>query len=127
VQYPPFYTLEPQTTPNHGDSTGMLESATTFAEQASAAGVTIDVNDGPAGRYFTDDYHRVNVGQPHWAGEPVLTWIDWLAWWGTRTMSTSDDTTAGAVTRAGYAPIVEVETIALRVPAAAPRRPRRLG
>lgn len=55
---------------------GMLESATAFAAQAQAAGVTISVNNGPADTYFSDKYLKVNFGQSQWASEPISTWVE---------------------------------------------------
>ena len=55
---------------------GMLESATAFQEQAKAAGVTINVNNGPAATYFTDKYLKVNFGQSQWASEPITSFIE---------------------------------------------------
>jgi len=57
-------------------SPGMLESATAFAAQAQVAGVTINVNIGPADTYFTDKYLKVNFGQSQWASEPIITWME---------------------------------------------------
>jgi peptide/nickel transport system substrate-binding protein len=42
---------------------GMLDSATVFARQAKAAGVTIDINNTEAGNYFANQYLKVPFSQ----------------------------------------------------------------
>jgi len=54
---------------------GMLESATAFAQQARAAGVTINVNNGPAGSYFGTQYLKQNFAQTQWLTAPIYQWI----------------------------------------------------
>jgi peptide/nickel transport system substrate-binding protein len=54
---------------------GMLESATAFAQQARAAGVTIKVNNGPAGSYFGSQYLKQNFAQTQWLTVPMYNWI----------------------------------------------------
>jgi peptide/nickel transport system substrate-binding protein len=54
---------------------GMLESATVFAQQAKAAGVTVQVNNGPADTYFTDHYLKAPFMQSYWAPVPLPTWM----------------------------------------------------
>jgi peptide/nickel transport system substrate-binding protein len=55
---------------------GMLESATVFAEQAKAAGVTIDVNNSPADTYLTNKYLKVNFGQSYAGYYPLGIWYN---------------------------------------------------
>lgn len=50
---------------------GMLESAQLFAEQAKEAGVTVNVNNGPADTYFTDKYMKVPFAQSQWPTRPI--------------------------------------------------------
>jgi peptide/nickel transport system substrate-binding protein len=54
---------------------GMLESATAFAQQARAAGVTIHVNNGPSGSYFGTQYLKQNFAQTQWLTTPMYNWI----------------------------------------------------
>jgi peptide/nickel transport system substrate-binding protein len=54
---------------------GMLESATAFAQQAQAAGVTINVNNGPAGSYFGSQYLKQNFAQTQWLTAPIYNFI----------------------------------------------------
>jgi peptide/nickel transport system substrate-binding protein len=53
---------------------GMLESATAFAEQAKAAGVTISVNNGPAGSYYGPSYLKQNFAQTDWPAFALYSW-----------------------------------------------------
>ena len=53
---------------------GMLDSATVFAQQAKAAGVSINVNNSPADTYFTDKYMKVNFGQTYAGPFPYSVW-----------------------------------------------------
>ena len=55
-------------------SPGMLESATAFAQQAKAAGVTIDVNNGPASSYFGPKYLKQNFAQTQWPAFALYSW-----------------------------------------------------
>ncbi|HZS89183.1 MAG TPA: ABC transporter substrate-binding protein [Chloroflexota bacterium] len=54
---------------------GMLESATAFAEQAKAAGVTISVHNGPADSYYSNNYLKWNFGQTQWNAYPIIVWM----------------------------------------------------
>lgn len=54
---------------------GMLSSATLFAEQAKAAGVTITVSNGPADTYFGTQYLHQAFAQSYWTGEPLIDFI----------------------------------------------------
>jgi peptide/nickel transport system substrate-binding protein len=54
---------------------GMLESATAFAEQAKAAGVTINVHNGPADSYYSTNYLKWNFGQTQWNAYPIVVWM----------------------------------------------------
>ena len=53
---------------------GMLESATAFAQQAKQAGVTIDVNNGPASSYFGPKYLKQNFAQTQWPAFALYSW-----------------------------------------------------
>jgi peptide/nickel transport system substrate-binding protein len=55
-------------------SPGMLESATAFAQQAKQAGVTIDVNNGPASSYFGPKYLKQNFAQTQWPAFALYSW-----------------------------------------------------
>ncbi len=55
-------------------SPGMLESATAFSQQAHAAGVTIDVNNGPASSYFGPKYLKQNFAQTQWPAFALYSW-----------------------------------------------------
>jgi peptide/nickel transport system substrate-binding protein len=63
------------TLPSSTAAPGMLESATAFAQQARAAGVTIKVNNGPAGSYFGTQYLKQNIAQTQWLTTPMYNWI----------------------------------------------------
>ena len=63
------------TLPSSTAAPGMLESATAFAQQARAAGVTINVNNGPAGSYFGTQYLKQNFAQTQWLTTPMYNWI----------------------------------------------------
>ena len=54
-------------------ATGMLESATVFATQAAAAGVTITAKQLPANIYFGPVYLKQNFAQSEWFTEPIVT------------------------------------------------------
>jgi peptide/nickel transport system substrate-binding protein len=53
---------------------GMLESATVFAEQAKAAGVTVKVDNGPADTYFGPKYLKQNFAQTQWPTFSIYSW-----------------------------------------------------
>jgi peptide/nickel transport system substrate-binding protein len=53
---------------------GMLESATVFAEQAKKAGVTIQVDNGPADSYFGPKYLKQNFAQTQWPTFTIFSW-----------------------------------------------------
>jgi peptide/nickel transport system substrate-binding protein len=46
---------------------GMLESATVFAEQAKAAGITIELENIPADAYFAERYLKYAFAQSSWS------------------------------------------------------------
>ena len=52
---------------------GMLESATVFAQQAKAAGVTISVNKEPTDSYFGVKYLKQNFAQTQWLTIPIYS------------------------------------------------------
>ncbi len=52
---------------------GMLESATVFAQQAKAAGVTISVNKEPTDSYFGVKYLKQNFAQSQWLTMPIFS------------------------------------------------------
>lgn len=52
---------------------GYVESATLFAQQAKAAGVTVNVKTGPPGNYFGGDYLTREIGQDQSLSAPSLT------------------------------------------------------
>jgi peptide/nickel transport system substrate-binding protein len=52
---------------------GMLESATVFAQQAKAAGVTISVNKEPTDSYFGVKYLKQNFAQSQWLTIPIFS------------------------------------------------------
>ena len=52
----------------------MLESATAFAQQAKAAGVTINVNNGPTSSYFGPKYLKQNFAQTQWPAFALYSW-----------------------------------------------------
>jgi peptide/nickel transport system substrate-binding protein len=54
---------------------GMLESATAYAEQAKKAGVTINVNNGPADSYFGPKYLKLNFAQSLWLALPLVSFF----------------------------------------------------
>ena len=54
---------------------GMLDSATVFAQQAAAAGVTVHVNNGDSGSYFGPQYLKQNFAQTQWLTTPMYNWI----------------------------------------------------
>jgi peptide/nickel transport system substrate-binding protein len=54
---------------------GQLESATAFAEQAKQAGVTINVDNGPASSYFSVHYLKAPFMQSVWNPSPLYTWM----------------------------------------------------
>ncbi|MGO8959066.1 MAG: ABC transporter substrate-binding protein [Streptosporangiaceae bacterium] len=54
-------------------ATGMLESATVFATQAAAAGVTVTAKQLPANIYFGPVYLKQNFAQSEWFTEPIVT------------------------------------------------------
>lgn len=54
---------------------GMLESAQAFAEQAKAAGVTVNVAQGPADTYYSDKYMKVPFFQTQWGNYPLDSMI----------------------------------------------------
>ena len=54
------------TLPSSRALSGQLESATLFAQQASAAGVTVNVRNTPAGTYFSTGYPNYPFGQTTW-------------------------------------------------------------
>lgn len=54
-------------------ATGMLESATVFAQQAAAAGVTVSLDQQPASLYFGPVYLKENFAQSEWFTEPLVT------------------------------------------------------
>jgi peptide/nickel transport system substrate-binding protein len=53
---------------------GMLESATAFAQQAKAAGVTIKVDNGPTSSYFGPKYLKQNFAQTQWPAFALYSW-----------------------------------------------------
>jgi peptide/nickel transport system substrate-binding protein len=53
---------------------GMLESATAFAEQAKAAGITVAVNNGPAASYYGPSYLKQNFAQTDWPAFALYSW-----------------------------------------------------
>jgi peptide/nickel transport system substrate-binding protein len=55
---------------------GMLESANAFAQQARAAGVTVNVNNGPAATYYSDRYLKAPFMQTQWGATPISTWMN---------------------------------------------------
>jgi peptide/nickel transport system substrate-binding protein len=55
-------------------SPGMLESATAFAQQAKAAGITVNVNNGPASSYFGPKYLKQNFAQTQWPAFSLYSW-----------------------------------------------------
>jgi peptide/nickel transport system substrate-binding protein len=63
------------TLPSSTAAAGMLESATAFAQQARAAGVTIHVNNGPAASYFGTQYLKQPFAQTQWLTTPMYNWI----------------------------------------------------
>lgn len=50
---------------------GALNSAILFAEQAKAAGVKVDLNQGPAATYYDDAYEKVPLFQTFWSTRPL--------------------------------------------------------
>ena len=54
----------------------MLESANAFAQQAKAAGVTVQVNNGPASTYYSDHYLKAPFMQTQWSATPISTWMN---------------------------------------------------
>ena len=52
----------------------MLESATAFAQQAKAAGVTIKVDNGPTSSYFGPKYLKQNFAQTQWPAFALYSW-----------------------------------------------------
>jgi peptide/nickel transport system substrate-binding protein len=54
-------------------ATGMLESATVFATQAAAAGVTVTAKELAADIYFGPVYLKQNFAQSEWFSEPIVT------------------------------------------------------
>jgi peptide/nickel transport system substrate-binding protein len=55
---------------------GMLESATLFAEQASGAGVTVEINNVPPGDFFGARYLQYTFSQSSWVAGTVLGLMD---------------------------------------------------
>jgi peptide/nickel transport system substrate-binding protein len=54
---------------------GLLESALAFSQQAKAAGVTVNVNNGPGSTYFSDHYLKAPFMQSVWNPTPLSTWM----------------------------------------------------
>jgi peptide/nickel transport system substrate-binding protein len=54
---------------------GMLESATLFAQQASKVGLKVNINNGPAGSYFTSHYLKAAFAQTLWGPVPLSYWF----------------------------------------------------
>ena len=57
---------------------GFVESATLFAQQAKAAGVTISVKKEPANAFFDTSllYTKLDFGQDFWAAGSVGAWYE---------------------------------------------------
>ncbi len=53
---------------------GMIESATAFAQQAKAAGITVNVNNGPSASYFGPSYLKQNFAQTDWPAFSLFSW-----------------------------------------------------
>jgi len=53
-------------------ATGMLESATVFAHQASAAGITVNLNQQAPNIYFGPVYLKENFAQSEWFTLPIV-------------------------------------------------------
>ncbi len=52
---------------------GALNSAILFAEQAKKAGVTVNLNKGPAATYYDDFYEKVPFFQTFWNTRPIAS------------------------------------------------------
>lgn len=55
---------------------GMLESATAFAKQAEAAGVTVNLKRIPDGDFYGANYLKYPFGQTQWTSQPIPSWLD---------------------------------------------------
>lgn len=55
---------------------GMLESATAFAAQAKAAGVTVKLKRIPDGEFYGAGYLKYPFGQTQWTSQPIPSWLD---------------------------------------------------
>lgn len=55
---------------------GMLESATAFAAQASAAGVTVTLNNIPAADFYGSGYLKYGFGQTQWNADTIPQWME---------------------------------------------------
>jgi peptide/nickel transport system substrate-binding protein len=55
---------------------GMLESATAFAAQAQAAGVTVTIKNIPAGDYYGSGYLKYGFGQSQWNADTIPQWME---------------------------------------------------
>jgi peptide/nickel transport system substrate-binding protein len=55
---------------------GMLESATAFAAQAQAAGVTVNIKNIPAGDYYGSGYLKYGFGQSQWNADTIPQWME---------------------------------------------------
>jgi peptide/nickel transport system substrate-binding protein len=53
---------------------GMLESATAFAQQAKGAGVNVIVNNIPPADFFGAKYLKYVFGQTEWPAYPLINW-----------------------------------------------------
>jgi peptide/nickel transport system substrate-binding protein len=61
------------TLPTSNAVTGFVESATQFAQQAKAVGVTVNVQNGSAANYFGEDFLTRPIGQDQCLAAPSLT------------------------------------------------------
>jgi peptide/nickel transport system substrate-binding protein len=55
---------------------GMLESATAFASQAKAAGVTVTLNNIPAANFYGSRYLKYGFGQTQWNADTIPQWME---------------------------------------------------
>ena len=55
---------------------GMLESATAFAAQATAAGVTVKLNNIPAADFYGSGYLKYGFGQSQWNADTLPQWME---------------------------------------------------
>ncbi len=53
----------------------MLQSATVFAQQATAAGVKVNINNGDPSTYYGPQYLKQNFAQTQWNTTPMYNWI----------------------------------------------------